>query len=138
MSLLPDPPARGVKIKPWLVKLYYYVRSLSVTGDGKTIFVTRGPLGTTISAIPPAPVMGGGPAAEGSDPVSDVVLCVTTAAGSAEAGYPVALYADGPGKPSTGKGTLLITELAFNSVLPVGSRILGHRVMIQETGGNET
>lgn len=71
----------------------------------------------------------GGGAAE-----QDVVLCQVIG-GTAQAGYTVTMFADGPDQPATGTGLLYITELAFGSTLPAGSRIIGHKVMIQATGG---
>lgn len=70
----------------------------------------------------------------GGESESDVVLCQVSG-GTAQTGYAVTMFADGPDQPSTGTGLLYITEIAFGSTLPAGSRILGHRVMIQTTGG---
>jgi len=65
---------------------------------------------------------------------TEFVICEITG-GNAQSGYMVKMYGNGPNQPPTEVGTLYITEIAFNSTLPVGSRILGHRLMIQETGG---
>ena len=37
-----------------------------------------------------------------------------------------------------GSGILYVAELALNSTIPAGSWIIGHRIAIQTTGGNET
>jgi len=69
-----------------------------------------------------------------SDSEPDVILCQITC-GNAQTGYTVAMYGNGPNQSSTGTGRLFVAEIAFNSTLPVGTRILGHRAMIQTTGG---
>lgn len=62
-SELPEVPVEGVQIRPWLKKLYYYSRSLKLSGDGKTCRVTRTDGGTTITVLPPPAASGGGVAA---------------------------------------------------------------------------
>lgn len=48
------------------------------------------------------------------------------------------LFAEGKDNASTGSGILYVAELALNSTIPAGSWIIGHRIAIQTTGGNET
>lgn len=62
--ILPEEPKRGVRIRPWLKQLYAFVKSLALSGDGKTCRVTRNPAGSTITVLfPDAESAGGGVAA---------------------------------------------------------------------------
>lgn len=78
-----------------------------------------------------------GGAGSGGGTEDKVVLCKVTG-GSTGAGYEVQIYADGKDNASTGSGILYVAELALNSTIPAGSWIIGHRIAIQTTGGNET
>lgn len=79
--------------------------------------------------------LGGAGSGGGGD--DRVHLCRVTG-GSAGAGYAVDVYADGWESGRTGTGVLYVAELALNSAIPAGSWIIGHRIAIQTTGGNET
>ena len=79
--------------------------------------------------------LGGAGSGGGGD--DRVHLCRVTG-GSTGAGYAVDVYADGRESECTGTGVLYVAELALNSTIPVGSWIIGHRIAIQTTGGNET
>jgi len=79
----------------------------------------------------------GGAGSGGGGTEDKVFLCKVTG-GSTGAGYNVQLFADGKDNASTGSGILYVAELALNSTIPAGSWIIGHRIAIQTTGGNET
>ena len=79
----------------------------------------------------------GGAGSGGGGTEDKVFLCKVTG-GSTGAGYNVQLFAEGKDNASTGSGILYVAELALNSTIPAGSWIIGHRIAIQTTGGNET
>lgn len=59
-SELPEEPVSGVKIRPWLKQLYRHVRSLKLSGDGKTVRISRTDNGTTLTVLTQGPGSGGG------------------------------------------------------------------------------
>lgn len=59
-SELPEEPLPGVKIRPWLKQLYRHVRSLKLSGDGKTVRISRADNGTTLTVLTQGPGGGGG------------------------------------------------------------------------------
>ena len=67
---------------------------------------------------------------------AETVLCRVDG-GNAESGFNVTLYGNGKDQPKTGTGILFVPELALGSTIPAGSWILGHRSVMQITGGGE-
>ena len=88
------------------------------------------------SGRPEIPQLGG--AGSGGGGTEDKVFLCKVTGGSTGAGYNVQLFAEGKDNASTGSGILYVAELALNSTIPAGSWIIGHRIAIQTTGGNET
>lgn len=67
---------------------------------------------------------------------AETVICRVDG-GNAESGFNVTLYGNGKDQPKTGTGVLFVPELALGSTIPAGSWILGHRSVMQITGGGE-
>lgn len=67
---------------------------------------------------------------------AETVICRVDG-GNAESGFNVTLYGNGKDQPKTGTGILFVPELALGSTIPAGSWILGHRSVMQITGGGE-
>ena len=89
---LPEVPNRGVKIKPWLKKLYYHVKSLDVQGDGKTCRVSSTPGGKIIHVIPRRLITEGGETS--GELIIGVVVSATPQGGPATIAE-ITLNADG-------------------------------------------
>lgn len=66
----------------------------------------------------------------------DAYPCIITG-GTTQSGYNVTIYANGFDKDSTGTGILQVLDLALSDDVPVGTRIMGHKLSVSITGGTE-
>ncbi len=138
MAILPRKPQTGDKtlqsMYDAICNIIDYLPSLEVRGDNKTIRANSFGSGKTLEVIGRAssttPSGNAGPAQE-------VVLARITY-GNSKTGYTVSLFPNGKDQPTTGNGTLFLTELSVDSELPTGSWILAHSYLVSKTGGSES
>lgn len=117
MSELPNRLSPGQRLTAhWLNRLLDYLRSRELrAGPGARL--TRTPSGTTLSlAARDAP-------AGASSPCGAVPAVVRSCSGGV---YSVDLYADGIGARSTGRASLVLTEVQSLAPLAAGTVVLAH------------
>lgn len=119
-NLLPPPPASGMKIKPWLVQLYYYCRSLEISGDNRHLFAHESPTGTVLRLR----------REDGQDPGSSAAAEASFHDGGSVSGTYTADYRDGDIHRITASGTLAVNA----TYIPLGCALL---LRIDNTAGVE-
>ena len=77
--------------------------------------------------------LGGAGGGSGGD---KAYMCRVTG-GSAQGGYEVDVYANGTESSATESATMFLTDVALDADLPIGTWVIGHKSMLQATGGNE-
>lgn len=139
MAILPRKPQAGDRtlqsMYDAICNIIDYLPSLEVRGDNKTIRANSFGSGKTLEVIGRASSTT--PSSGNAESAQEVILARITS-GNSKTGYTVSLYPDGKDQPSTGNGTLFLTELSADSELPVGSWILAHSYLVTETGGTES
>lgn len=138
MAILPRKPQAGDRtlqsMYDAICNIIDYLPSLEVRGDNKTIRANSFGSGKTLEVI--GRTSTSAPSSSAA-PTQEVILA-RIMSGNSKTGYTVSLYPDGKDQPSTGNGTLFLTELSADSELPVGSWILAHSYLVTETGGTES
>lgn len=138
MAILPRKPQAGDRtlqsMYDAICNIIDYLPSLEVRGDNKTIRANSFGSGKTLEVI--GRTSTSAPSSSAA-PTQEVILA-RIMSGNSKTGYTVYLYPDGKDQPSTGNGTLFLTELSADSELPVGSWILAHSYLVTETGGTES
>lgn len=138
MAILPRKPQAGDRtlqsMYDAICNIIDYLPSLEVRGDNKTIRANSFGSGKTLEVI--GRTSTSAPSSSAA-PTQEVILA-RIMSGNSKTGYTVSLYPDGKDQPTTGNGTLFLTELSADSELPVGSWILAHSYLVTETGGTES
>ena len=138
MAILPRKPQAGDRtlqsMYDAICNIIDYLPSLEVRGDNKTIRANSFGSGKTLEVIGRASTSAPSSSAA---PTQEVILA-RIMSGNSKTGYTVSLFPNGKDQPTTGNGTLFLTELSADSELPFGSWILAHSYLVTETGGTES
>ena len=138
MAVLPRKPQAGDRtlqsMYDAICNIIDYLPSLEVRGDNKTIRANSFGTGKTLEVI--GRTSTSAPSSSAA-PTQEVILA-RIMSGNSKTGYTVSLFPNGKDQPTTGNGTLFLTELSADSELPVGSWILAHSYLVSKTGGSES
>lgn len=138
MAILPRKPQTGDKtlqsMYDAICNIIDYLPSLEVRGDNKTIRANSFGSGKTLEVIGRA----SSTTPSGNAGSAQEVVLARITYGNSKTGYTVSLFPNGKDQPTTGNGTLFLTELSVDSELPPGSWILAHSHLVSKTGGSES